>query len=155
MAYPWKTGTRYKIYVTVKQENGDTIYSAWFGQAGTDEWLLAGRIRKKGLHHLGHAGGFLEHAGTKNMEARRTTAYGPAWVHDGKRWHACTRANVTLKDPQNASFRQEEDGTVIIQIGLGLKSEAGQRHTYTVPVPSESPPKLPEEPVASKTPPKV
>ena len=150
LAYPWKVGTRYHIYVQVKHEGGDTIYSAWFGEAEKNEWVLAGRTRKAGIHHLSHAGGFLEHAGKKDAQIRRCTGYGPAWVHDGTRWLPCTKAEVQLKDPGNARFSQR-DGTVYIEIGLGLTAGSEKRHSYEMPPPAGKAPRIPE-PVAISSP---
>ncbi|NBV20670.1 MAG: DUF3472 domain-containing protein [Proteobacteria bacterium] len=150
LAYPWKVGTRYQVYVHVKHEEGHTVFSAWFGAADQHEWLLAGRTRKEGTHYLGHAGGFLEHAGTKDMQIPRRAGYGPAWVHDGQRWHACTTAEASVKDPENARFSQR-DGVVYLELGLGLKSEQGPKHTYPMKVLSEEPPQLPEPATLSKS----
>lgn len=144
LAYPWKVGTRYQIFVHVRHEKEQTIYSAWFGAVEKNEWLLAGRIRLPGTHTLGHAGGFLEHAGTKDMQTPRSTGYGPAWVHDGQRWHACTKAEVLVKDPENARFL-ERDNVVYLELGLGKKSDQGNKHTYALKAPAAEPPKLPEE----------
>ena len=144
LAYPWKVGTNYHVYVSVKHEHGQTIFSAWFGAAATNEWVLAGRIRKDGTHYLGHAGGFLEHAGTKNMEIPRRTGYGPAWVHDGKQWLPCTRAEASVKDPANARFFSTNN-VVYLELGLGLKSDLGKNHSYPLTTPAATPPALPEE----------
>jgi hypothetical protein len=144
LAYPWKVGTRYQVFVHVRHEEGNTIFSAWFGEVEKNEWLLAGRTRKQGRHYLGQAGGFLEHAGTKDMQIPRSTGYGPAWVHDGQRWHPCTSAEMTLKDPENARFH-ERDGVVYLELGLGIKSEHGAKHSYPLSSPSDTPPVLPEE----------
>ncbi len=148
LAYPWKVGEHYRIFVHVKHENGQTVYSAWFGSMKKNDWLLAGRIRKKGTLFLSHAGGFLEHAGTKDMQIPRCTGYGPAWVHDSNRWRACTKAQVKLKDPDNARFFQRDD-LVYIEIGLGIKSGQGATHTYPLRPPGAKPPQLPEEVAAS------
>jgi hypothetical protein len=144
LAYPWKVGTRYHVYVLVRHEKGRTIFSAWFGSVEKKEWLLAGRIRKQGTLYLGHAGGFLEHAGTKDMQIVRSTGYGAAWVHDGHRWHACTKAAASVKDPENARFYQR-DGVVYLELGLGRKSEQGKKHSYPLKVSAAEPPTLPEE----------
>ena len=127
----------------VIHENDQTIFSAWFGSVEKQEWLLAGRTRKSGTHYLGHAGGFLEHAGTKNMQLIRCTGYGPAWVHDGQHWHACTTAEVIVKDPENACFFQR-DGIVYLELGLGKKSEQGRKQSYPLQVLADAPPNLPE-----------
>jgi len=144
LAYPWEVGKRYQIYVHVKHEEGDTIYSAWFGDADKEEWLLAGRTRKQGIHHLAKAGGFLEHAGTKNMETPRSTGYGPAWVHDGAQWLPCTQYKMQLKDPDNARFYRQ-DHVAYLVIGLGETSGQGAKHTFVLPSPGPRPPALPEE----------
>jgi hypothetical protein len=144
LAYPWKVGTRYQVFVHVKYEDGHTVFTAWFGSAEKHEWLLAGRIRKEGTLYLGHAGGFLEHAGTKDMQLPRSTGYGPAWVHDGQRWHACTTAEASVKDPDNARFFQR-DGVVYLELGLGKKSDQGLKHIYPMKAPSAAPPQLPEQ----------
>ncbi len=144
LSYPWKVGTRYQVFVHVKHENGQTIFSAWFGSADTHEWLLAGRTRKEGTHYLGHGGGFLEHAGTKDMQIPRSTGYGPAWLHDGQRWHACTTAEASVKDPENARFFQR-DGVVYLELGLGKKSEQGMKQSFPMKPSSDAPPQLPEQ----------
>ena len=144
LAYPWKIGTRYQIFVHVKHLDGDTIYTAWFGEAEKKEWLLAGRTLKKGVHFLGRPGGFLEHAGTKNIEIRRCTGYGPSWVHNGAQWLRCTQTRTKLKDPDNARF-YEKDKIVYLEIGLGIKSEEGNAKTYRITSPTPQPPKLPEK----------
>ncbi|MCB1244209.1 MAG: DUF3472 domain-containing protein [Verrucomicrobiales bacterium] len=144
LAYPWKIGTRYQIFVHVKHEKGQTLFSAWFGSAEKHEWLLAGRTRKSGTHFLGHAGGFLEHAGTKDMQLVRSTGYGPAWVHDGRHWLPCTHAEASVKDPENARFF-ERDNVVYLELGLGRKSEQGSKRTYPLKAPAAGPPHLPEE----------
>ena len=144
LAYPWKVGTRYQIFVHVKHENEETIFTSWFGAAEKNEWLLAGRTRKSGTHYLGQAGGFLEHAGKKDMQIARSTGYGPAWVHDGQHWLPCTKAKVKVKDPENARFFQDDD-VVYLELGLGKKSEQGDTHTYTLKTTAAKPPQLPEE----------
>ena len=144
LAYPWKVGTNYHVYVSVKHEHDATIFSAWFGAVATNEWLLAGRIRKPGTLYLGHAGGFLEHAGTNHMELVRCTGYGPAWVHDGKHWLPCTQAEASVKDPANARFFATNN-VVYLELGLGRKSELGKAHSYPLPAPAAAPPALPEE----------
>jgi len=143
LAYPWKTGTRYQVFVHVKHESGQTIYTAWFGEAAKNEWLLAGRIRKAGTHHLGHAGGFLEHARKKDAQIPRCTGYGTSWVHDGQRWQFCTKAEASVKDPGNARFNQR-DGVVYLEIGLGLKSSDGSKFSYSMKTPSAAAPQVPE-----------
>ena len=143
LAYPWKVGTRYQVFVHVRHVNGQTIFSAWFGSAEKHEWLLAGRTQKAGTHYLGHAGGFLEHAGTKDMETARCTGYGPAWVHDGQQWLPCTQMAASVKDPENARFF-ERDNLVYLELGLGKKSEQGTKHTFTLKAPAAAPPPLPE-----------
>jgi hypothetical protein len=143
LAYPWKTGTRYQVFVHVKHEAGQTIYSAWFGEAAKNEWLLAGRIRKAGTHHLGHAGGFLEHAGKKDAQIPRCTGYGTSWVHDGRNWRFCTRAEASVKDPDNARF-YHRNGVVYVEIGLGLKSNAGSKLSYAMTTSPAIAPRLPE-----------
>jgi Domain of unknown function (DUF3472) len=143
LAYPWRPGSVYQVFVHVKHENGQTIYSAWFGDAGKNEWLLAGRTRKAGTHYLGKAGGFLEHAGKKDAQIPRRTGYGTSWVHDGEHWLACTKAEVSVKDPGNARFSQM-DGVVYIEIGLGLKSDKGNKLNYAMKAPSGDAPKMPE-----------
>jgi len=144
LAYPWKVGQRYHVFVHVRHEQGHTIYSAWFGSVEKGDWLLAGRTRKNGIHQLGNAGGFLEHAGTKDMQIRRATAYGPSWIHDGLRWLPCSKVDVSVKDPDNARFSQQ-GGLALIEIGLGLKSQAGSKAAYTMNVPSPALPRLPEQ----------
>lgn len=143
LAYPWKVGVRYQVFVHVKHEQDRTVLTAWFGAAEKNEWLLAGRTVRKGTHYLGHAGGFLEHAGTKDMQIPRSTGYGPAWVHDVRRWQPCTTARVQVKDPSNARFFQR-DGVVYLELGLGKKSDDGAKSVYQLPAGANEPPKLPE-----------
>lgn len=143
LAYPWKTATRYQVFVHVKHESDQTIYTAWFGEAAKNEWLLAGRIRRAGTHDLGKAGGFLEHAGKKDAQIPRCTGYGTSWVHDGQRWLPCTKAEVSVKDPGNARFHQK-DGVIYIEIGMGLKSTNGSKFTYSMKPSSAAAPPLPE-----------
>ena len=143
LAYPWKVGTRYQVFVHVKHEGGQTIFSAWFGSVEKHEWLLAGRIRKAGTYYLGHAGGFLEHAGKKEAQLARCTGYGPAWVHDGHQWLPCTQVQTRVKDPANARFF-EHDNVIYLELGLGKKSEQGKEHVYQVKAPASEPPQLPE-----------
>lgn len=143
LSYPWKVGERYHVYVQVTHMGGQTIYSAWFGSVAKSEWVLAGRTRKGGTHFLGHAGGFLEHAGTQNAEVPRSTGYGPAWVHNGAKWLPCTKAEASVKDPGNARFSQR-DNVIYLELGLGLKSTQGTSATFPLKA-GESPPALPEE----------
>ena len=143
LAFPWETNKKYRVYVHVKHENNSTIFSAWFGSAETNEWLLAGRIKKQGIHYLSHAGGFLEHAGKKFMEKPRSTGYGPSWIHNGEKWEPCTEARVKLKDPENARF-YKENNLVIIEIGLGIKSLNGNRFNFELSKLTPEPPNLPE-----------
>ena len=144
LAYPWKTGQRYQIFVHVRHDRDSTIYSAWFGSVDKGEWLLAGRTRKSGIEFLGSAGGFLEHAGKTNREIPRSTAYGPSWVHDGRRWLPCTQVEASVKDPLNARFFQK-DGWVCLELGLGRKSDAGARQVFPMKNLPDQPPRLPEE----------
>jgi hypothetical protein len=143
LAYRWKTGTRYHVFIHVQHENDQTLYTAWFGEANKNEWLLAGRIRKAGTHYLGSAGGFLEHAGKKDAQIPRCTGYGTSWVHDGQGWRPCTMADASVKDPGNARFYQRDD-VVYIEIGLGLKSDKGNKFSFPTKALISAVPKIPE-----------
>jgi hypothetical protein len=147
LAYPWKVGTRYQVFVHVKHEKGQTLFSAWFGSAEKNEWLLAGRIRKNGIHYLGYAGGFIENPGKYSEEDKkivRSTGYGPAWIHDGQQWLPCTQVEALVKDPENARFF-ERDNVVYLELGLGNKSDKGNKYTYSIKSPGAEPQQLPEE----------
>ena len=76
-------------------------------------------------------------------ETARCTGYGPAWVHDGQQWLACTQMAASVKDPANARFF-ERDNVVYLELGLGKKSEQGTKHTYSLKAPAAELPQLPE-----------
>jgi hypothetical protein len=144
LAYPWKAGVKYKVCVLVTHQNNTTTYSAWFGEASKNDWLLAGRIRTSGTVYLGRAGGFLEHVGKQNKELRRCTAYGSTWVHDGVQWLPCTHVRAELRDPANAHFYQKNK-EVFVEIGSGIKSEQGSIGDFRITDIPNSPPNLPKD----------
>lgn len=129
--YAWKPGVRYKVFVAAAHTDGQTTYSAWFGIAGTKEWMLIARIKRPGIHSLHKSGGFLEHVGKKNPDLTRSTAFNGGWVNDGAAWHPIHKVRFTCKDPTAADAVLRND-QVLIRIGQGLTSAVGSSHIFDV-----------------------
>jgi len=131
LEYAWEPDVRYKVYVAVEHAGGSTTYSAWFGLADKEEWMLIARIKRLGIHFLKKSGGFLEHVGKKNPQQMRSTAFNGGWVCDGTAWHQIRQVRFSCKDPAaaNACLRGDQ---VLIQIGLGLTSTVGSAHVFDV-----------------------
>ena len=46
LVYPWKTATTYRFLTEVKPDgHGSTIYTAWFGEKGSENWRLIASFR--------------------------------------------------------------------------------------------------------------
>jgi hypothetical protein len=146
--YKWRPGVRYKVFVSVTHQDQVGTYSAWFGEADSDDWELVARIKRPGIHYLGRPGGFLEHPGKKNGHLTRSTAFGNGWYRRAANsaWQPVTQITFSYKD-QNESkgwIMQNEKNMVGIQIGGGIGSAYPNDTTFDFDRSGESPPTFPE-----------
>ncbi len=98
LVFPWRAGVTYRFLNSVKPDGkGNTVYSAWFGEAGKDGWKLIARFqRPKTNRHLTGFHSFLENFQDANGYLGRRAAYTNQWVCDTDgQWQEITEATFT------------------------------------------------------------
>ncbi len=99
LVFPWKTATTYRFLTEVKPDGrGSTIYTAWFGEKGSNDWRLIASFRRpktdttlRGFHS------FLESFNPSFGYQQRGASYGNVWVGDATgQWHECTQARFSV-----------------------------------------------------------
>jgi len=101
LRYPWKAGATYRFLTQVKpDDNGNTIYAAWFSEANTKQWRLIAKFRRpststylKGFHS------FLENFDPIHGHLERRAFYSNQWVRDvNGEWYECVSSHFSV-DP--------------------------------------------------------
>ncbi len=98
LVFPWKAGVTYRFLNSVKPDGqGNSIYTAWFGEVGKDGWKLIARFKRpKTDKYLTGFHSFLENFADRIGYLGRRALHGNQWVCDidGK-WHEITEARFT------------------------------------------------------------
>lgn len=115
MVFPWKAGVTYRFLNSVKPDGqGNSIYSAWFGEKGKNDWKLIARFKRpKTDKHLTGFHSFLENFADRNGYLERRALHGNQWVCDieGK-WHEITEARFTGDGTAGGGHRLDYAGGV-------------------------------------------
>ena len=115
LVFPWKAGVTYRFLNSVKPDGqGNSIYSAWFGEKGKDGWKLIARFKRpKTDKHLTGFHSFLENFADRNGYLERRAIHGNQWVCDidGK-WHEITEARFTGDATAGGGHRLDYAGGV-------------------------------------------
>lgn len=113
--FPWQAGVTYRFLNSVKPDGqGNTVYSAWFGEVGKPDWqLMASFKRPKTNTHLTGYHSFLENFADTKGYLGRGALYANQWVcdTDGK-WHEITEAYFTGDGTASSGSRLDFAGGV-------------------------------------------
>ncbi|MEI7586837.1 DUF3472 domain-containing protein [Runella sp.] len=115
LVYPWKPGTVYKFLNSVEPDGkGNTIYTAYFMEANTGQWLLiASFLRPQTNTWYQNAHSFLEIFEPANGYVTRKLCLNNQWACDTKgRWIALSKAKLTGDNNAERRFRVDFDGGV-------------------------------------------
>jgi len=113
LRYPWKADETYRFLTQVKpDEEGNTIYAAWFGEADAKQLRLIARFRRpktntylKGFHS------FLESFDPTRGHLERRGIYGNQWVRDtAGQWHECTSSHFSVDPTGSGRHRLDFSG---------------------------------------------
>lgn len=111
--YPWKPGRTYRFLTQVTPDNqGNTIYTSWFGDKKSDEWrLIASFRRPKTNTHLRGFHSFLENFHPQTGHISRTGQHQNIWVRDTKgNWHECLSAKFSVDATGGGGHRLDFTG---------------------------------------------
>jgi hypothetical protein len=115
LVYPWKAGVTYHFLNSAKPDGqGNTVYSAWFGEVGKLDWqLIASFKRPKTNTYLTGYHSFLENFIDTKGYLGRGALYSNQWVcdSDGK-WHEITEAHFTGDGTASSGNRMDYAGGV-------------------------------------------
>ena len=115
MVFPWKAGVTYRFLNSVKPDGeGNSIYTAWFGEVGSQGWKLIARFKRpKTNKHLTGFHSFLENFADRNGYLGRRAVHGNQWVCDTKgKWHEITEARFTGDGTAGGGHRLDFAGGV-------------------------------------------
>ena len=115
LVYPWKPGTVCKFLNSVEPDGkGNTIYTAYFMDANTGQWLLiASFLRPQTNTYYKHAHSFLEIFEPANGYVTRKLTLNNQWACDTTgHWIALSNAKLTGDINAKRRFRVDFDGGV-------------------------------------------
>lgn len=113
MIYPWKAGITYRFLTEVKPDGeGSTLYTSWFADKDSDEWMLIASFRRpqtttylRGFHS------FLESFNPDYGYLSRRADYCNVWVCDvAGAWHECTTARFSVDATGSGRHRLDFSG---------------------------------------------
>lgn len=113
LVYPWQTDVAYRFLTEVVPDGeGSSIYTSWFSQAGSDEWLLIASFRRPQTDtHLVRFHSFLESFHPAYGHIQREAMYQNVWVKDVEgNWHECTSARFTTDATGSGRHRLDYAG---------------------------------------------
>ncbi|MGA0844928.1 MAG: DUF3472 domain-containing protein [Luteolibacter sp.] len=113
LVYPWKSGVTYRLLNSTKPDGkGNTIYTAWFAEAGSSEWrLIASFLRPQTDTHLTGYHSFLENFIDTRGHLERKVWIGNPWVRDiDGEWHEITSARFTGDGTASGNHRRDYAG---------------------------------------------
>jgi hypothetical protein len=115
LVYPWKPGMVCKFLNSVEPDGkGNTIYTAYFMDANTGQWLLiASFLRPQTNTNYQHAHSFLEIFEPTNGYVSRKLCLNNQWACDTKgHWIALSNAKLTGDINAKRRYRVDFDGGV-------------------------------------------
>ena len=148
MIYPWKAGVTYKFLNSVKPDGqGNTIYSAWFGEVGKAEWqLIATFQRPKTDKYLTGFHSFLECFSDRLGYLERRVIFTNQWVcDDAGQWYELTGAHFTVDGTGGNGHRLDFSGGLsgkgfFLRNGGFFNDNVKQNQSFTRPaMPTEKP----------------
>ncbi len=130
LVYPWKAGRTYRFVTKVVPDGkGSTVYTSWFGDKATDEWILIASFRRPQTDtHLRGFHSFLESFDPSRGHIGRRAFYGNVWVCDiDDNWHECTQARFTVdptgRNRHRLDFAGGADGSSFFLRNCGFFNE--------------------------------
>lgn len=116
LVYPWQAGRTYQFLTRVVPDGaGNTVYTAWFGDATQAEpWrLIASFKRPKTDTHLRGFHSFLESFNPATGHLHRRSRHHNVWVRDvGGQWHRCPAARFSVDATGGGGHRLDFGGGV-------------------------------------------
>lgn len=132
LVYPWKAGATYRFLTRVVPDGeGNTVYTSWFGDKSTSEWILIASFRRpKTDTHLRGFHSFLESFDPSRGHISRRAFYGNVWVCDiDGHWHECTKARFTVdatgSNRHRLDFSGGADGNRFFLSNCGFFNDTG------------------------------
>ena len=113
LRYPWKADVTYRFLTQVKpDEEGNTIYAAWFSEADAKQWRLIAKFRRpKTNTYLTGFHSFLESFDPTRGHLERRAFYGNQWVRDTTgQWHECTSSHFSVDPTGSGRYRLDFSG---------------------------------------------
>lgn len=150
LVYPWRAGRTYRFLTEVTPDgDGNTVYTAWFGDKAQDEWrLIASFRRPKTDTHLRGFHSFLESFSPTYGYIGRRALYGNVWVRDvAGQWHQCTRATFSVDATGGGRHRLDftggSEGKSFFMRNCGFFNETGKPgETFTRESTAEEKPQI-------------
>jgi hypothetical protein len=150
LVFPWKAGVNYKFLTSVKpDEKGNTLYTAWFGEAGKEPWrLIASFKRPKTTKHLHGFHSFLENFHDRDGFRHRKAYHGNQWACDvDGQWHELTTASFTVDATGGGGHRLDfaggvEQGSFYMRNGGFFSEHIPAKQKFTRPAKPGGQPKL-------------
>lgn len=115
LQYHWKAGNTYRFLNSVEpDEEGNTIYTAYFYSPHTQQWkLIASFLRPQTHTWYQRPHSFLESFLTRNGYLSRKALYHNQWAKDTEgNWHELNMATFTGDDIARAGYRLDFDGGI-------------------------------------------
>ena len=113
LVYPWEAGKTYSfLNSVVPDEKGNTIYTAYFKDPDSDEWILiASFLRPKTDTWYKRPHSFLENFIPESGYLERSASYANQWAMDKDgNWLELTGAKFTGDDIARRGYRQDYEG---------------------------------------------
>lgn len=113
LRYNWKAGTTYQFLLHgLPDGNSNTVYTAYFSEAGTDKWvLIASFKRPKTNTYLKKFHSFLENFIPAEGDKTREALYGNQWIRTSSgEWIECTKTVFTYDNTAAKGYRMDYAG---------------------------------------------
>ncbi len=137
LAYPWKTGSTQRFFVTAAPDGSATVYSGYWFHPERQAWQLIASFRAaKDGHGLRRLYSFSENFGGSTGHLRRKALFGPQWIRraDGS-WRELTTAtfshDATGRENRIDRFMGVEDGRFFLSHGGFVPGYTTSGSTFT------------------------
>lgn len=150
LVYPWRAGTTYRFLTSVKPDGqGSTLYTAWFGELGSEPWRLIAQFRRpKTDKHLTGFHSFLENfLDTEGYRSRRALHAHP-WVRNSAgHWLPITEARFTGDATASGQHRLDYAGGLadegfFLHNGGFFSDRTPLNQSFRLPTPPSTPPQI-------------
>ncbi|MFT3705731.1 MAG: DUF3472 domain-containing protein [Agriterribacter sp.] len=115
LQYNWKAGNTYRFLLKGEPDNnGSTIYSAWFFAPEKNTWMLIASFKRPQTNtYLKRFHSFLENFIPEEGDKARTVLFGNQWIYDvNKNWLPLHKAVFTYDNTAAKGYRKDYAGGV-------------------------------------------